>query len=325
MCFAPIEPSDETDQTTAIQAELTLNAVTELKAGIFKYSNLTLPEGHQLKAQGEGTILKQIAPGIGITVNTYSVIDNLRMQSAHAGATVGIYGENVKIPKFRDVHILGYSVEVGRGYTEALFKFVSSGGSNTYGAVLDHCHGQLAKGHALKIVGGCAGYHVLGGRYQANDGFGLYAQAPGGVECSLRDVIIEGNIGGAAYVDNWYASEVVGHFENSGGQVTPLMRLGINGACKTLTLRNSSFGAVAAEHAIDLGGGGANLAITIANNTFAGCSKAAVLAYALWHSAIMDNEFSGKHLELKAYSQCKNLSVRDYSGDRVINTGVHAY
>lgn len=325
MSFTPIEPHDTDDQTDALQAALNDILPVELKPGIYCHRPLIGRAGQILRGCGIGTTLKQIGAGVGLTLKSDMLIENVRFQAGVTGATVAMCGENVKMVVLRKVYTDGLTMGVGQFYNDAAVKIISSGGNNSYGTALENCVLQRARGNGLQVVGGCAGVHLDGGRIQAMDGWGIYAAGVGGVELSLRNVIIEGNILGGVYIDNWYSSEANGcHFENSGGQVTPLMRLGIGGACKALSIRNNSFGGVAAEYAIDMQGGGANVGISVQNNSFSGVSKAALLAYKLWHSSVMNNECNLPHIEFKAYSQCKNVLIQDYKSIRTENTGTYA-
>lgn len=322
MCFTPIEPSDTLDQTDALQAALNDSLPVYLKPGVYCHRPLTGVAGHILRGSGIGTTLKQIGAGVGLTLASDMLIENIRFQAAVTSATGAIQGTNVKMVTLRKVYTDGLTMGIGEFYTEAAIKLVSSGGDNSYGVALEGVVLQHGRGDGLQIVGGCAGVYLRGGHIQANDGFGIYAAAPGGVELSLWDVVIEGNILGGVYIDNWYSSEATGcHFENSAGQSTPLMRLGLGGACKALSIRNNSFGGVAADYAIDVSGGGANIGIAIDSNTFAGVAKSPVYVYKLFDSSIMGNVFNGAHVAYKQWSQCKNLLIHDKDGIRFISTG----
>jgi len=322
MTFTPIEPNDTLDQTDALQAAIDDSMPIELKPGTYCHRPLVGKKGKIIRGCGFDTTLKQIGAGVGLALKDDMLLENIRFQAAVTGATVAICGENIKLVTLRKVTTSGLTMGVGMFYNDAAVKFISSGGDNSFGVALEGCHIQAGRGDGIQIVGGCAGVHVYGGRIQGNDGYGLHAAGNGGVELSLRDVIIEGNILGAAYVDNWWSSEITGcHFENSGGQITPLMRLGIGGACKALSIRANSFGGAAANYAIDMSGGGGNVGIGIANNTFAGFATAPVYAYKLMDSSVAGNSFNGEHLAFKQYSQCKNLFIHDKTGMRLISTG----
>lgn len=323
-----IEGDGTTDHTATLQALINERAEIRLGEGVYCFTALTIPADRVLIGEGNKTILKQVGAGVGLTIGGDNVtIERLRIESAHTSTTHALFAENRKFLTLRNVSLYGYTPGVGQDWSDGVLKFVSSGGDNVYALAIENCHIQGANGHGVVFVGGCGASHIYGGRIQWNNGYGVYAAGNGGLSLSLRDVILEGNAQGAMYADCWYGGEATGcHMENSTGQTTPLMRLGINGACKGVSIRGCTLAGVAADYLIDLSGGGANTGVVIEGNRFAMATLAAIKAAKLWNARISNNEIALDAFPLIEYapapfSQCRNLLIQHGDTFKLVSTG----